>query len=48
MTNPITDPIDVAELRRRQKSRTRIMGILLVALVALIYGVTIAKMGLAQ
>lgn len=38
---------DMDEFRRRQRSRSRIMGISLMALVALIFFVTLAKMGLA-
>lgn len=41
-------PFDLAELRRRQKSRSRIMGVGLVALAALFFFITIAKMGLAH
>jgi accessory gene regulator protein AgrB len=36
--------IDQDEVRRRQKSRALVMGILLIALVVLIYGISIAKM----
>ena len=39
---------DIDEYRRRQQARARIMGMGLVALVVLIFFVTIAKMGLAQ
>ena len=38
---------DEPEIRRRQKSRTMIMGVLLAAFVVLVYAITIAKMGLA-
>lgn len=41
-------PFDMAEYRRRQAARARVMGLGLVALAALIFFVTIAKMGLAQ
>lgn len=36
------------EVRKRQKSRARVMGVLLFALVALIYGISIAKMVVAS
>jgi accessory gene regulator protein AgrB len=39
--------IDQDEVRRRQKSRAMIMGGLLMALVVLIYGISIAKMVVA-
>lgn len=32
------------EIRQRQRSRAKVMGIILIALVALIYGISIAKM----
>ena len=32
------------EIRLRQRARAKVMGLLLVALVALIYGISIAKM----
>ncbi len=32
------------EIRRRQKSRSIIMGVLLIAFVVLVYAITIAKM----
>lgn len=38
-------PSDEQEVRRRQKSRAIIMGLLLAAFVALVYAITIAKMG---
>ena len=44
---PETPPFDMEEFRRRQKSRSRIIGQALVALVVLIFFVTIAKMQLA-
>ena len=34
------------EIRRRQKSRAIIMGVLLAAFAVLVYAITIAKMGL--
>lgn len=34
------------EIRRRQKSRSLIMGVLLLAFVVLVYAITIAKMSL--
>jgi hypothetical protein len=36
---------DEAEIRRRQRSRAIIMGVLLAAFVILVYAITIAKMG---
>lgn len=36
--------IDQDEVRRRQKSRALVMGVLLIALVVLIYGISIVKM----
>lgn len=38
---------DMDEYRRRQRSRSRIMGVALVALAALFFLITIAKIGLA-
>ena len=38
---------DEQEIRRRQKSRSLIMAVLLGAFVVLIYAISIAKMGLA-
>ena len=38
-------PLDQREIRRRQKSRAMIMGVLLAAFVILVYAITIAKMG---
>jgi hypothetical protein len=38
---------DIDEYRRRQKSRARIMGAALIALAALFFFITIAKIGLA-
>ena len=43
----MTEP-DQAEIRRRQKSRAIIMGLLLAAFVILVYAITIAKMGAAR
>ena len=44
----MTDPqFDETEYRRRQKERARIMALLLLGFVALVFGITIAKMGLA-
>ena len=36
------------EIRQRQRARAKVMGILLVALVILIYGISIAKMAIAS
>jgi|CXWL01.1.fsa_nt_gi hypothetical protein len=36
------------EIRQRQRARAKVMGILLIALVALIYGISIAKMAIAS
>ena len=36
------------EVQKRQRSRAKVMGILLVALVVLIYGISIAKMTFAS
>jgi accessory gene regulator protein AgrB len=36
-------PIDVVELRRRQKARAKVMGLCLFGLVILFYLITIAK-----
>jgi hypothetical protein len=41
-------PRDEAEIRRRQKSRAIIMGVLLAAFVVLVYAITIAKMGMVR
>ena len=35
------------EIRQRQRARAKVMGVLLIALVALIYGISIAKMVVA-
>jgi accessory gene regulator protein AgrB len=37
-------PLDEEEVRRRQKSRALIMGVLLAAFALLVYAITIAKM----
>ena len=42
------EPFDLEELRRRQKSRSRIMGICLIGLAALFFFITIAKIGIAS
>ena len=39
-------PQEQDEIRRRQKSRAIIMATLLIAFAALVYGISIAKMGL--
>ena len=39
-------PQDEEEVRRRQKSRAIVMAVLLLAFVALVYGISIAKMGM--
>ena len=39
---------DEEEFRRRQKSRAVVMGVLLIALVGLIYGVSFVKMAVFQ
>ena len=46
MTDPAPDPDSATddEIRRRQKSRARIMAILLGLFVVLMFGVSIAKM----
>jgi hypothetical protein len=41
-------PVDQDEVRRRQKSRAIVMGVLLGIFVVLMFAITIAKMGLAQ
>jgi len=43
----VTDPRD-EEIRRRQKTRAIIMALLLGAFVALVYAITIAKMGMLR
>ena len=37
---------DETEIRRRQKERSRIMALGLVAFVVLVFGITIAKLGI--
>jgi accessory gene regulator protein AgrB len=44
MTLPDPTPPTDAEIRKRQKSRAVVTGIILLALVVLIYAITIAKM----
>lgn len=39
-------PLDTAEVRRRQAARSRIMGLGLLALAALFFAITIAKIGI--
>jgi cytochrome c oxidase assembly protein Cox11 len=39
-------PQEQDETRRRQRSRSIVMAVLLIAFVVLIYGISIAKMGL--
>jgi len=41
----MTDPIDQKEVRRRQRSRSIVMGLALGAFVILLYLITIARMG---
>jgi hypothetical protein len=43
---PQTPPLDVAEVRRRQAARAKVMGIALFALAGLFFAITIAKIGL--
>jgi accessory gene regulator protein AgrB len=40
----LPDPARAAEIRRRQRSRAIIMGLLLAAFAILIYGITIVRM----
>ena len=42
--NSSLTPEEQAEIRRRQKSRAVVMGVILGALVILFYGISIAKM----
>lgn len=44
----MTEPFDEAAFRARQKSRARVMAILLFAAVALFYAIGIAKMVVNQ
>ena len=39
-------PLDENEVRRRQRSRSIVMAVLLIAFAALVYAISIAKMGL--
>ena len=39
-------PQEQDEVRRRQRSRSIVMAVLLIAFAALVYGISIAKMGL--
>ena len=41
-------PLDQQEIRRRQRSRAILMGVLLAGFVILVYAITIAKMGIDQ
>jgi hypothetical protein len=41
----MTDPFDHKEVRRRQRSRSIVMGLALAAFVILLYFITIARMG---
>jgi cytochrome c1 len=43
----VTDPRD-EEIRRRQRTRTVIMAVLLGIFVVLVYAITIAKMGMLR
>jgi hypothetical protein len=45
MGDGVTDPRD-EEVRRRQRSRALVIGLLLAGFAVLIYAITIAKMGL--
>jgi hypothetical protein len=45
MGDDLTDPRD-EEIRRRQRGRALVMGLLLAAFAVLVYAITIAKMGL--
>ena len=38
------EPLDEEAIRKRQRSRAVVMGLILAALVILFYGITIAKM----
>jgi hypothetical protein len=42
----VVPPPDELEIRRRQRSRAIVMGLLLAGFVVLVYAITIAKMGL--
>ena len=39
-------PLDQDEIRRRQRTRAILMAVLLIGFVVLVYGISIAKMGL--
>ena len=39
-------PQEQTEIRRRQRSRSILMAVLLIGFVVLVYGISIAKMGL--
>lgn len=41
-------PIETAEIRRRQRTRAKVMAILLGAFVILMFGISIAKMTINQ
>jgi hypothetical protein len=43
----LTPPTD-DQIRARQRSRAKVMGVLLIALAILIYGISIAKMAVAS
>ncbi len=42
------EPFDEAEYRRRQRARANVTGIILLALAALFFAITVAKLSLAQ
>jgi hypothetical protein len=48
MGDELTDPRDEDEIRRRQRSRALVMGLLLAGFAVLIYAITIAKMTVNQ
>lgn len=43
----MNDPIDMDELRRRQKSRSLVMGLILGGLAILFFAITIVKLDLS-
>lgn len=47
MGEPVSQDPHSDEVRRRQKERARLMAVLLALFVILVFGITIAKMGLA-
>ena len=47
MGDDLTDPRD-EDIRRRQRSRALVMGLLLAAFAVLIYAITVAKMTVNQ